>query len=416
MKGHEERRRWRWLAAALAVPVLLVGVVLLLAPVFTGTSQWARVIAWQDADVGDRDRFSARPIANAPPVAPLLRPDDPGRYAPLWDSLRPRRDGAETAVAFQDLLAQTNTTAFLVLLGDTLLFEWYGGGMVAESVQTSFSVAKSILSLAVGIAIADGSIHGLDVPVTELVTELAGGDPRFAAITLRHLLTMSSGLEWTRSNMPWGDPATTYYAPDLRRAALSARIGERPGARFVYNNYNPLLVGLALERATGRSVSAFIEERLWRPLGAAGGASWSLDSERSGFEKMESGFNARADDYARLGLLMLRRGVRDGDTLVPPAWVAASTRPDSSADPSATYQFFFWVAPSDSGPSPFWAEGRFGQFIWISPADSLVMVRLGREDGGLRWVSVFERVARRARDMVEDDREQPVARGGVVPR
>jgi CubicO group peptidase (beta-lactamase class C family) len=394
----------------------LVGAAFVLAPAFTGTSQWARVIAWRDADVGDRDRFPARPIANAPPVAPLRRPQDPERYAPLWDSLRLRRDGAETAVAFQDLLAQHHTTAFLVLFGDTLLFEWYGNGMAAESAQTSFSVAKSILSLAVGIAIADGSIENIDVPITRFVPELLESDARFAAITFRHLLTMSSGLEWTRSNLPWGDPATTYYAPDLRRAARAARVAEPPGARFVYNNYNPLLVGLALERATGRSLSAFIEERLWRPLGAAGSASWSLDGRRSGFEKMESGFNARADDYARLGLLLLRRGVRDADTLVPAAWVAASTRPDSSADPSGGYQFFWWIAPSDSGPSPFWAEGRFGQFIWISPADSLVIVRLGREDGGLRWVSVFERVARRARDLARDDRGRPLATGGEVRR
>jgi len=395
--GRGRRRRWIWLLAIPLAPVLVAGGAIAVAPLLTSRFQWARTLAWWDADVDDIHRFPARPIANAPPATRFLAPADPAAYRPLWDSVQVRRRGAESVELLDDVMASAATAAFLVLRGDTLLTERYYNGWAAESLHTSFSAAKSLASLSVGTAIARGAIPGVEIPITRLLPELAERDPRFGEITLRHLLTMTSGLGWENTSTPWGDPATTYYAPDLRAAALTARIAEPPGTRFVYNNYNPLLVGMILERATGQSVSAWFEETIWRPLGAAAPSAWSLDSERSGFEKMESGWNARAEDYARLGLLMLRGGVRGRDTIVPPAWIEESTRADSASDPNGRYQYFWWVAPADSGPSPFWAEGRFGQFIWVSPADSLVIVRLGREDGGVRWPTVFARIARRLR-------------------
>ena len=89
---------------------------------------------------------------------------------------------------------------------------------------------------------------------------------------------------------PWGDDTATYYAPDLRALALEGtEVAEEPGRRFHYNNFNPLLVGLALERAVGTPVATDLEARLWRPLGMEAAGSWSLDSQASGFEKMESG-------------------------------------------------------------------------------------------------------------------------------
>ena len=151
-------------------------------------------------------------------------------------------------------------------------------------------------------------------------------------ITLADLLTMASGLRYEESSFPfpWGDDTYTYYGTDLRSEALDrTEVEGPPGERWHYNNYNPLLLGLVLERATGESVSEQMSRRLWRPLGAASDASWSLDSDESGFEKLESGVNATALDYARFGLLFLHGGRWNGRRIVSRRWVrCGDRRPD----------------------------------------------------------------------------------------
>jgi CubicO group peptidase (beta-lactamase class C family) len=131
--------------------------------------------------------------------------------------------------------------------------EVYFQGFRHDSTVSSFSVAKPVVSALVGIAIAQGRIGSVDDPVTRYLPELAHRDPRFGAITLRHLLTMSSGLA----------DLDSYYDLDLRTVAVrDTRISEPAGRRFHYNNVNPVLLGMVLERATGRTVSAYLSERL----------------------------------------------------------------------------------------------------------------------------------------------------------
>jgi len=133
-----------------------------------------------------------------------------------------------------------------------------------------------------------------------------------------------------------GDDAKTYCYPDLRELALEeTRITGTAGEHFHYNNYHPLLLGLVLERATGVAVADYLEAKIWQPIGAEYPGSWSLDEH--GFEKMESGINGRAIDFAKFGRLYLDDGDRDGTQVVPAAWVAASTRPwvDLPADYSS---------------------------------------------------------------------------------
>lgn len=144
------------------------------------------------------------------------------------------------------------------------------------------------------MAIADGHIGSVDDPVTRYLPELAERDPRFSRIALRHLLTMSSGLR----------TEDAYYDLDVRAVALEdTEIAGPPGEEFLYNNVNPQLLGLVIERATRRSVSAYLEEKLWGPLGMEADGSWSLDSEKSGFDVMQAGLNGQASDFAKFGAL-----------------------------------------------------------------------------------------------------------------
>lgn len=144
--------------------------------------------------------------------------------------------------------------------------------------------------------------------MTVYLPELLERDIRFADITLRRLITMSSGLRYAGGATPWSDPTTTHYSPNLRRAALNAAIEEDPGTEFLYNNYNPQILGLVLERVAGMIVTEYLETRLWQPMGAEFGGSWSIDSTDSGFELMIAGINARAIDFAKLGWLFLNQG------------------------------------------------------------------------------------------------------------
>lgn len=337
------------------------------------SSTLARAIVWQGADTGDWRRFPARGISASPNPLALYSPDpnDPVVDGFAWNG-RP----------LVEVLEETETTAFLIARGETLIYEGYFNGSSREAVQTSFSVAKSFGSTLIGLAVADGLLE-IDEPVTKYVPELRETDLRYDQIQILHLLTMASGTRYDDLGLPWSDDAITYYSPDLRAAALSNTIIDSPGSEFLYNNYNPLLVGMILERATHGTVSEYLERRLWHPMGAEGPASWSLDSESSGFEKMESGINARAVDFLKLGLIFGQKGRIQGREVVPPDWVDQATRRDDSKDPSLDYQYNWWTLFEDG---TFSAIGNHGQFILVNPSRGIVLVRAGNSFGGLDYL------------------------------
>jgi CubicO group peptidase (beta-lactamase class C family) len=123
--------------------------------------------------------------------------------------------------------------------------------------------------------------------------------------------------------------------------------------------------------------------------------SWSLDSKRSGFEKLESGVNARGRDFARFGMLFAKEGNWNGERLVSHGWVRESMRADTTTDPSLDYQYFWWVDTPD-GKHHFSARGKYGQYIYVAPEKDLVIVRLGKEEGeqGYEyWICLFDKLS-----------------------
>jgi CubicO group peptidase (beta-lactamase class C family) len=383
--------------ATLAALVVLAGAGWIGLAASTSRSQLARAVVWGESDTEDHRRFPARSVAAGPDRFDFRRPAGGGRVPPAAVRRVSVQEGDRRVERdLTQFLAATDTTAFLIVRGDTLLYEGYFNGAARDSVQTSMSVAKSVLSALVGIAIGEGRIGSVDDPITRYVPELAERDRRFGRISLRHLLTMTSGLRYEEGGGPWGDDTATYYAPDLRSLALEeTEVVEAPGRRFHYNNFNPLLVGLALERAVGMPVAAYLETRLWRPLGMEADGSWSLDSRASGFEKMESGLNARAADFARFGLLYARDGVWGGRQLLPRAWVRdpAVVPTGVGRAPAGAYQHFWWIQDQRRPPARF-ALGKYGQYLYVVPASDLVLVRLGRDVGYPYWPRLFDDLAR----------------------
>jgi CubicO group peptidase (beta-lactamase class C family) len=389
--------RPRWVRWFRRLTITVTGVLLIVVGLYgwawssVGTSTMARAMWWRDADVGDQYRFPARAIPTGAEASSM-----PAGVEIALPAVPP--GVGKGSSGFDGFLREAGTLAFVVVDEGWLVYERYLAGSNRQTLQTSFSVAKPFVSTLVGIAIDEGLIGSVEDPVTEYLPELAARDPRFEQITLRHLLTMSSGLRYEEQGLPlpWGDDIETYYGTNLREIALDHTEIERPpGQRWLYNNYNPLLLGMVLERATGMSVSDYMSARLWQPLGAEADATWSLDSERSGFEKMESGLNATPVDYARFGQLFLHGGEWNGTRIVSKDWMHVATAADTTTDPAPHYQYFWWV--DTERPGRFYALGNFGQYIYVAPDSGTVIVRSGRDWGvdNDTWLALFRDIADR---------------------
>ena len=368
-----------------------------------------RCLLWMDADIKDYEKFPAREIANEGPAFHFDKELDeslPAAFAdiPYESSGRPRTIGELDA-----FLESTESTSFIVIRDDTILYEKYFNGYERDSINTSFSVAKSFDSVLIGIAIDEGHIESADDPIVKYIPELEGEG--LGSITIRHLISMSAGLKYHENSTPWGDDAKTYYFPDLRKLALTVEAEEPPEKHFRYNNFHPLLVGMIIERATGQSVSHYLQEKIWKPLGMEFPASWSLDSEETGFEKMESGINARSIDFAKFGRLFLNEGRWNGEQIIPAEWAVESTSPGSVDDYTeyyveackrfnpdmglffesgkGYYKYFWWGYTREDGAYDFIAEGNKGQIIYVSPSKNAIIVRNGKDYGGVdNWTEV----------------------------
>jgi CubicO group peptidase (beta-lactamase class C family) len=368
----------------------------------TPYSGFARALVWMDADIKDYEKFPARTMNNAPPLFNFETVDSTtqNQYLRVLDTIvasQPSSPNTVTRASFDELLASTETTAFLIIKDDRLIYENYFNGYERDSINTSFSVAKSFVSALVGISIDEGLIDSVDDPITKYIPELQNKDSRYSAITIKNLLSMASGLRYLEEETPFSDDTKTYYDPNLRAIALSAVIEGEPGERFHYNNYNYLLLGIILERATGMPVAKYMEEKLWKPLGMEAPASWSLDSETNGFEKMESGINARAIDFAKFGRLYLNNGSNwNGEQTISEKWVSTSTSANSTNDPSMEYQYGWWIYPPQDDVDNnrhFSARGNLGQFIYVALEERLVIVRHGYDFGNVNWISLFGSIA-----------------------
>ncbi|MBI5934837.1 MAG: serine hydrolase [Chloroflexi bacterium] len=361
-----------------------------------------RVLRWRDSDVYDYQKLPEHPLAiSGSPFELSLNLDE--------EHVRTQFGLASGMDDFDSFLEKNRTQAFIVIHDDTILYERYFNGASRDSIVTSFSIAKSFTSALIGVAISEGHIHSVDDPITDYLPELEDRDPAFANITIRNLLMMSSGIKYAEFPFVNGDDAKTYYYPDLRQLALNdTKIVGAPGEKFLYNNYHPLLLGMILERATGTSVANYLQEKIWKPIGMEYPGSWSLDEAE--FEKMESGINARAIDFAKFGRLFLNNGNWNGDQVVPAEWVVESTQADTSVDYThyypddfifangqGYYKYMWWGIQRDEQNHDFMALGNHGQFIYISPQKNLIILRFGESYGEITgadgWVDAFYKFA-----------------------
>lgn len=342
-----------------------------------------RTVVYNHSGIDDYRIFPQRRLTAAPLPFRFREGGHEGN-APPRVSFGSRHD-----VPLSELLPSTGTVAFLMVKDDAIMFEQYLEGFDRATPSLSFSMAKSFLSVLVGCAIADGYLKSADQPVTDFVPELRGKG--FASVTLKHLLQMTSGIDYAENDFPLGLHVRFYYTDRLEQEILNLRLRERPGTRFIYKSGDAYLLTLALKRALGgKSITAYMQERLWQPLGMEYDGIWSIDHAPDGLEKTGCCLAATARDFAKIGRLYLNKGLWNGQRIVPEAWVAESTRIDTSAGSAWNYQHLWWLVAEDR--PDFMANGHLGQFLYINPSAGVIIVRLGKSMGGLsrdEWMQAF---------------------------
>ena len=261
---------------------------------------------------------------------------------------------------------------------DSIVFEKYWDGYSDSSLSGSFSMAKSITSLLIGVAIKEGKIKSVQEPVGDFLPEFKEGEK--AKLKIIDLLTMSSGSNWDESYInPLSVTAELYYGADAYKTATGVKIVKQPGSIHEYKSGDTQLLGLLLEKATGSSLSNYAAQKLWQPLGAAHPALWSTDHE-AGNEKAYCCFNSNTRDFARIGKLMLDSGKWKGVPIIDSDYYAKSITPcgisDNTGKACDYYGYQWWIDPEHK--EIFYARGILGQYIIVIPSKKIIIVRLGK--------------------------------------
>jgi CubicO group peptidase (beta-lactamase class C family) len=277
-------------------------------------------------------------------------------------------------LTLDDYLARNPATGLIIARGETILVERYQYGRTDRDRFTSWSMAKTVTAMLIGIAIGEGRIRSVDDLAAAYVPALAGSE--YGRTSLRHLLQMSSGVRFSE------------------RAAPS-------GTKFSYSSAETQVLGLVLRSVIGRPVAEYLQEKIWEPIGAEADATWLID--KTSQESTYCCINAVLRDYARLGLLLTHEGNWRGRQIIPAAWIkdATTVRVDQShlrpgvATPFFGYGYQTWIFPGERRMFAF--LGVRGQAIYVDPQSRLVLVHTavrklsvdpGVREAGALWQSV----------------------------
>jgi hypothetical protein len=329
------------------------------------------------------------------------------RAGPVWElpsrttslAFTYRFDGHTlTTEAFPERI-QTN--ALLVMKDGTIRAEIYRNNTGPQTRFISYSMAKSITSMMVGLALSEGHIRSLDDPIEEYIAELA--DSAYRGVTIRQILEMRSGVDY-EERYDFDNPGVAAanhnnsLVLNLTRfadAACAVKKKTEPGAVFEYKTLDTAVLGWLIERATGMTASAYMASRIWEPLGAEADGYFIMDGPPGvGREFTGAGFNATLRDYARLGRMVLDGGVADGRRILPADWVAQSTAPSHPETEAGGYGLQWWTVADSNA---FYALGLQGQFVYIDPDSRTVIVKLSYfppgDVSGTREALAFMRAA-----------------------
>jgi CubicO group peptidase (beta-lactamase class C family) len=338
-----------------------VASVLLLAIIYISSqTHLRRAFYYYTADIDDYKIFENRVVESGEEIKWAISPDyNKKDFSPQTK---------QAIEAYQPV-------AWVIIQNGELLMEKYWENYSDTSYSNSFSMAKSVVALMIGVAIEEGKIKSVQDKVSEYVTEYKQGAR--ATLTIEQVLTMSSGLNWEESyGNPFSMTTKAYYGDNITPLVLGLEMNETPGQKFNYLSGNTQLLALILERATGKKLADYVSEKLWKPLGASRNALWCLDKE-NGTEKSYCCLNSNARDFARIGQMILDSGRFAGKEIIPQAYLQKAITPFKYAnDTTDFYGYQIWIANYKGEQIPY-LRGILGQYIFIIPSKKAVIVRLG---------------------------------------
>lgn len=316
----------------------------------------------------------------------VVKAEDPNP----WD-FAPDVENKQIPREFEADFAKYKTMGFVVVQHNRIIFEQYWKNYSPLSLSNSFSMAKSVISLLIGCAIDDGKIKSVEQPVSDFLPQWTSYDGK--VLTIKDLLTMSAGVEWDESYSSLFSKTTqAYYGNDLWKLTLTEKLIEKPGVRFNYQSGVTQMLAFVVQKATGKNIADYASEKLWTPIQAEEDAQWSLD-HKGGMEKAYCCLNSNARDFARLGQLILNKGMWNGFQVVDSNYIKEATTPATwlkytpetkpgetkvSSVPCTFYGYQFWIA-NYRGVKISYMRGMLGQYIIAIPALDAVIVRLGKQ-------------------------------------
>jgi CubicO group peptidase (beta-lactamase class C family) len=326
--------------------------------------------------VGDYSHYDAlwpsHPVVKSTEPSPLRRADQEITLSYSYQAASHTLD---------DYLQRNPATGLLIARDDTILFEHYQYGRTDRDRLLSQSMAKTVTSMLLGIAVAEGAIRSIDQPASDYVPELAGSE--YGATPIRALLHMASGVAFSEvydgadDNAKLGRMRFGSSNPGAAKALAMFNTREAaPGTRFHYASSETQVLGLVLAAAVHMPLAAYLQSRIWQPMGAEADASWVVDSR--GTEVASCCLNAVLRDWARFALLLAHDGAWHGRQIIPRQWVldATSVEAPYSAPGTATrtlgYGYQVWLRPG--GRRQFALLGVHGQVILVDPPAHLVLV------------------------------------------
>ena len=267
---------------------------------------------------------------------------------------------------------ETGTVAFLIIKNDSIWSESYYDGYGKDSKSNSFSMAKSVVTMALGKAIMQGKIKSLDQRVADFFPQFGNGKSK--DMTVGDLSSMASGLNWDESYYsPFSVTTRAYFDEDLNKVILGLKGVDEPGKSYIYLSGNTQLLAMCIEKATGESLADYVSTNFWQPLGAENEALWQTD-RKGGIVKAYCCIASNARDFARFGKLYKQHGKWNGQQILDSAFVAKSTTPRFAESPE--YGYGWWLSDYKD-KKIFYMRGHLGQYVIVIPEDDLIIVRLG---------------------------------------
>ena len=279
------------------------------------------------------------------------------------------------------IMDSNDTHAFLVFQDGKLLYEKYWDGYTPKTLSGSFSAAKSMISLLIGIALDEGKIKSLEEPVGNYVPHFK--EAGLEKVRIKDLLTMSSGTTYKESDKSYFSMnAYGYYGDDEEYMVNKMAFKEPAGVHWDYRSGDTQVLGLIVEKVFGQNISTLVSERFLKPMGAEEDALWLLDGDKK-HEKAFCCFNGVARDYARFGELVLHNGNWKGKQIVSEKYVKEATTPASylkdpteNGNPVDFYGYQYWMV-NEQGHNIVFQNGLFGQYVYVIRDKNAVVVRLG---------------------------------------